>query len=125
MYEKPARRLPVHKPFTWGEDAYEIKRKEKREVYDTIILDDSLDKMLGQQDREVGLSIRLLSPENRRLKYCCRLVKAKISKNLKKYRDILLIRSQRGLLFPENWSIEIIEMTKDLQMVTPEGGMLT
>lgn len=125
MYEKPARRLPVHKPFTWGEDAYEIKKRENRGVYDTIILDDSLDKILGQQDKELALSVRLLSPENRRLKYCYRLVRARISKDPKKYQDILLIRSQRGLLFPGNWSIEIIEMTKELQMVTPDGGMLT
>jgi len=124
MYEKPAPRLPVHKAFTWGEDAYQIKQREGREVYDTIILADSLDELIPQQDKEIMLSIRLLTPENRRMKYCTRLVKAKISRDPKKYRDILLVRSQRGLLFRGYWSIEVLEVQKGLQMV-PCDGLVT
>ncbi|MBI1987303.1 MAG: phenylphosphate carboxylase subunit gamma [Nitrospinae bacterium] len=125
MHERPNRRLAVHKGFGWGEDAYEIKQREGREVYDTIILDDSLDKLLQEQEKEVTFSIRLLAPENRRMKYCFRMVKARISKDAKRYPDILLIRSQRGLLFPGNWSIEVLEMYKDLQWVAHTTGVLT
>lgn len=125
MHERPNRRLAVHKGFSWGEDAYEIKQREGREVYDTIILDDSLDKLSQEQDKEVTFSIRLLAPENRRMKYCFRMVRARISKDPKRYPDILLIRSQRGLLFPGNWSIEILEMYKDLQWVAHTTGVLT
>jgi hypothetical protein len=125
MHERPNRRLAVHKGFNWGEDPYEVKKREKREVYDTIILDDSLEKLLHEQDREITFSIRLLAPENRRLKYCFRMVKARISKDPKKYKDILSVRSQRGLLFPGNWSIEILEMTKELQWVAHTSGVLT
>ena len=125
MHERPTRRLAVHKGFNWGEDAHEVKKREGREVYDTIILDDSLDKLLGEQDQETTFSVRLLAPEDRRMKYCFRMVKAKISKDPRKYQDILFVRSQRGLLFPGNWSIEILEMTKDLQWVAHTTGVLT
>lgn len=125
MHERPNRRLAVHKGFSWGEDPHEVKKREGREVYDTIILDDSLDKLLAEQDKEVTFSIRLLAPENRRMKYCFRMVKANISKAPKKYKDILFVRSQRGLLFPGHWSIEILEMYKDLQWVAHTTGVLT
>lgn len=125
MHERPTRRLAVHKGFNWGEDAYEVKKKEGREVYDTIILDDSVDKLLREQDQETTFSVRLLAPEDRRMKYCFRMVKAKISKDPRKYKDILFVRSQRGLLFPGNWSVEILEMTKDLQWVAHTTGVLT
>lgn len=125
MHERPNRRLAVHKGFSWGEDTYQVKQREGREVYDTIILDDSPDKLLQEQDKEVTFSIRLLAPENRRLKYCFRMVRARISKDPKKYKDILFVRSQRGLLFPGHWSIEILEMYQDLQWVAHTTGVLT
>ena len=125
MHERPTRRLAVHKGFNWGEDAYEVKKREGREVYDTIILDDSVDKLLGEQDKETKFSVRLLAPEDRRTKYCFRMVKAKISQDPKKYKDILFVRSQRGLLFSGHWSVEILEMSKDLEWVAHTTGVLT
>ena len=70
MHERPTNRLAIHKGFNWGEDTYEIKKRENREVYDTIILDDSLDNLLGEQDKEITFTVRLLAPEDRRTKYC-------------------------------------------------------
>ena len=95
MYDKPARPMPCFKKLTWGDDTYAIKAREGKDVYDTIVLSDGLSELLSEQDREIDLSVRLLSPENRRLKYCTRLVKAKISSDAKKYGAVLQVRFQR------------------------------
>lgn len=117
--------MAIHKGFNWGEDTYEIKKRENREVYDTIILDDSLDNLLGEQDKEITFTVRLLAPEDRRTKYCFRTVNARISRESEKYKDILFVRSQRGLLFPNSWSIEVMEMSQDLQRFAPGIGVLS
>lgn len=121
MYEKPSRRLEVHKPFTYGDDAYAIKEREGREVYDTIIESDDLGSILAKVDLEGTHVVRLLSPENRRMKYCTRVVTAKVSSDPTKYRDRLHVRFQRGLLHPKPWSIEIAEIHEGMLMV-PEGA---
>lgn len=109
MYERPSNRLSIHKGFTFGPDPYELKRMEGREVVDTIILADSIAEISKQQDQEILLAIRLLTPANRKLKYCTRVVLALISSDATKYPERLHVRYQRGLLHPEPWSIKIIE----------------
>ncbi len=108
MYEKPANRLDVHKKLTLGPDTYELKKQEGREVYDVIILSDNIDEFNSKQEQEITLAIRLLTPEDRKLKYCTRVVSARISSDPVKYRDRLHVRFQRGLLHPKPWSIDII-----------------
>jgi hypothetical protein len=116
MYERPANRLEVHKAFTFGADTLELKKAEGREVYDTIILADDTSTLAGQEDKEITLAIRLLTPETHRLKYCTRVVRCKVSSDPTKYRDRLHVRYQRGLLHPKPWSVEILR---------EETGLLT
>lgn len=123
MYDKPGRPLPVFRKLTWGDDAYEIKSREHRDVFDTIVLTDGLGELLGSQDREIELPVRLLSPENRRLKYCTRLVKARISADPAKYKGILQVRFQRGLLHPAHWSIEVISEEEGLLQVSSGAAL--
>lgn len=121
MYENPANRLEVHKAFTFGPEPYELKQRDDREVYDTIILSDKISEIEGQQDREMLVAIRLLTPENRRVKYCTRVVRALVSSDPTKYRDRLHIRYQRGLLHPKPWSIEIAEELPGLLTVEADA----
>ncbi|MDO8724018.1 MAG: hypothetical protein Q7J31_17585 [Syntrophales bacterium] len=124
MYEKPSRRLEVHKPFTYGDDAYAIKEREGREVYDMIIEADDIGPILAKVDQKETHVVRLLSPENRRMKYCTRVVTAKVSSDPTKYRDRLHIRFQRGLLHPKPWSIEITKIQEGM-LVVPQGTART
>lgn len=119
MYKRPGRRLDVHLPFTFGDDTYAIKEKEGRDVYDTIILSDTIDNLLTLQDKETILAVRVLTPENRRYKYCTRVVLTKISQDPTKYNDRLHVLYQRGLLHPKPWSIEIIREERGMLVVPP------
>lgn len=108
VYQKPANRLEVHKEYSLGVDAEKVKKTEGVNVYDTIILSDTLAPLIAQEDKEFTLAIHLLTPEDRRLKYCTRLVRAKVSSNPAKYKERLYILYQRGLMHPKPWSIDII-----------------
>lgn len=119
MYKRPGRRLEVHLPFTFGDDAYAIKEREGRDVYDTIILSDNLAPLLALQDKEAIHAVRLLTPDNRRYKYGTKVVLAKVSQDLTKYKDRLHVMYQRGLLHPKPWSIEIIREEKGMLVVPP------
>lgn len=123
MYERPAPRLEVHKKFTFGPDTYELKELEGRDVYDTIILADDISPLLPQQDQEITLAVRLLTPENRRMKYCTRVVRCRISSDPTKYSARLHVRYQRGLLHPEPWSIEILEVLPELLTVEADASL--
>ncbi len=108
MYERPANRLEVHKAYTLGPDVEELKKAEGRNVYDTIILADSIDFLRELEDQETTLAIRLLTPEDRRMKYCTRVVQCRVSGDPAKYSGRLHILFQRGLWHPKCWSIEVI-----------------
>jgi hypothetical protein len=123
MYEKPANRLDVHKNYTFGPDTYELKQQEGREVYDVIILSDAIDEVITQQDQEISLAIRLLTPTDRKLKYCTRVVQCLISSDPTKYRDRLHVRYQRGLLHPKPWSIDIIKEGTGLMTLEADSTM--
>ena len=123
MYEKPANRLEAHKKYTFGPDTYELKKQEGRDVYDVIILSDSIDELVGQQDQEITLAVRLLTPENRKLKYCTRVVSARISNDPTRYSDRLHVLFQRGLLHPKPWSIDIIRELPGLLTIEADSTM--
>lgn len=108
MYERPANRLAVHKAYTLGPDVEELKEAEGRNVYDTIILADSIDPLRELEDQEITLAIRLLTPEDRRMKYCTRVMQCRVSSDPAKYSGRLHILYQRGLWHPKSWSIEVI-----------------
>lgn len=121
MYEKPSNRLDVHKNFTFGPDPNELKKQEGREVYDVIILSDSIDELTSKQNQEVTLAIRLLTPKDRKMRYCTRVVSAMISSDPTKYRDRLHVRFQRGLLHPKPWSIEIVKELEGLMTMEADS----
>ncbi len=62
-------------------------------------------------EMEVSIAIRELTPDDRRLKYKTRYVKALVSKSKEKIEgaDVLYLRWQRGRLQPGNWYIKILE----------------
>lgn len=72
--------------------------------YDTFILTDLEEAAL---DTEREMTIRDLCPG--RGKYCCRVVRAKISDDPDKYPDRLWPRLGRGQWVGRPWSIEIVE----------------
>lgn len=123
MYEKPSNRLDVHKKFTFGPDPSELKKQEGREVYDVIILSDSIDELTTKQNQETTLAIRLLTPKDRKMRYCTRVVSAMISSDPTKYRDRLHVRYQRGLLHPKPWSIEIVKELEGLMTMEVDATM--
>lgn len=123
MYEKPANRLEAHKKFTFGPDTYELKKQEGRDVYDVIILSDTIDELVVKQEQEITLAVRLLTPENRRLKYCTRVVRARISSDPVKYSNRLHVLFQRGLLHPKPWSIDIIKEIPGLLTMEADSTM--
>ena len=53
--------------------------------------------------------VRELTPDDRRQKYFTKYIKARISRDPKKYPDTLYLRWQRGIKNPQPWSIEVLE----------------
>ena len=74
--------------------------------YDTFILSDPASL---QEDREMELIVRDLTPPDRRYKYRSAYVSAMISKSELKYPDRLWIRLGRGQLQEKPWSVKIIK----------------
>lgn len=81
------------------------------QTYDAFVDDPTLLKM----GEEIEIAIRELTPENPRMKYRTRYVRAIIDKP-KEGTDTLLLRWQRGRLHPETFSIKI---TKEVGEVKP------
>jgi len=108
MYERPANRLEVHKAYALSPDVEELRKAEGRDAYDTIILTDSIEPLRALEDQETILAVRLLTPEDRRLKYCTRVVRCRVSSHSAKYSGRLHVLFQRGLWDPKPWSIEIM-----------------
>lgn len=124
MYERRPNKLAVHKDLAFAEvEAYDLKAKEKRDVYDTFILDDNLGPLQAVEDQVTTLAVRELTPSDRRKKYRTVVVECKVSSDPKKYKDILQVRFQRGLLHPEPWSIEIIKRLPGLLVVKATEDM--
>lgn len=64
-----------------------------------------------KEDTETVLFVRELTPKDIHKKYFCRRVNARVSSDPNKYKDSLSIRFNRGGgLYPETWSIDIIEI---------------
>jgi hypothetical protein len=82
-------------------------------IYDTF--HDEPEKI--PQMEEIDITIRDLSPGKE--KYSSRYVKAIISRDPEKLPDgdELLIRYQRGGLFPEKWKIKILEELGEYKVV--------
>jgi hypothetical protein len=95
-----------------GLNRLEKKGGKVMKLYDTF--HDEPEKI--PQMKEIELLIRDLSPGKR--KYCCMKVKAIVSKDPDALPDgdELLIRSQRGILFPEKWKIKILEQLEDYKI---------
>lgn len=74
--------------------------------YDTFILSDLASL---QEDREMELIIRELTPPDIRYKYRSAYVSAMISRSESKYPDQLWIRLGRGQLQEKPWSIKILK----------------
>lgn len=70
--------------------------------YDTFILTDLEEAVL---DTEIELTIRDLTPG--RAKYCCKVVRARMSNDPDKYPDRLWPRLGRGQWVGKPWSIEV------------------
>jgi len=81
-------------------------RKMSKREYDTFILSDPA---LLQEDREMELIVRDLTPLDIRYKYRSAYVSAMISKSESKYPDRLWIRLGRGQLQEKPWSIKILK----------------
>ncbi|MEJ2096349.1 MAG: phenylphosphate carboxylase subunit gamma [Deltaproteobacteria bacterium] len=77
-----------------------------RNEYDTFVLQDPA---TFDEDQEVELIVRELTPEDRRRKYCSFFAKAKVSKSADSYADLLWVRLGRGQLLEKPWSIEIVK----------------
>jgi hypothetical protein len=73
--------------------------------YDTFLLSDPA---LLQEDCEVEIIVRDLTPPDIRYKYRSAYVSAMISKSESKYPDRLWIRLGRGQLQEKPWSIKIL-----------------
>lgn len=71
--------------------------------YDTFILTDLEEAVL---DTEQEMTIRDLTPG--RSKYCCKVVRARISNEPGKYPDRLWPRLGRGQWVGKPWSIEVV-----------------
>jgi len=81
-------------------------RKMSKREYDTFILSDPA---LIQEDRQMELIVRELTPPDIRYKYRSAYVSAMISKSESKYPDRLWIRLGRGQLQEKPWSIKILK----------------
>ena len=82
-------------------------------VYDTF--NDEPEKI--PQMVEIDLTVRDLTPGNE--KYCSKYVKAMVSRDPEALPDgdELLIRYQRGGLFPEKWRIKILNELGEYKVV--------
>ena len=82
-------------------------------VYDTF--NDEPEKI--PQMVEIDLTVRDLTPGNE--KYCSKYVKAMVSRDPEALPDgdELLIRYQRGGLFPEKWRIKILKELGEYKVV--------
>jgi hypothetical protein len=92
-----------------------INCNDRRRVWDMVqeydtFVDDPTSLRMGE---EIEIAIRELTPENRRMKYRTHYVRA-IVDSPKEGVDILMLRWQRGRLYPEKFSIKIIEKVGDL-----------
>jgi hypothetical protein len=74
--------------------------------YDTFIL---TDLALLQEDQEMELIVRELTPPDIKYKYRGAYVSAMVSKSESKYPDRLWIRLGRGQLQEKPWSIKILK----------------
>ena len=64
-----------------------------------------------KEDDEIVIFVRELTPKDIHKKYFTRRVKARVNSDPNKYKDSLGIRYNRGGgLYPETWSIDIIEI---------------
>lgn len=124
MYERRPNKLAVHRDLAFAEiESYDLKAKEKRDVYDTFVLEDSLAPLQAVEDKVTTLAIRELTPADRRKKYKTTVVECLVSSDPKKYKDILQVRFQRGLLHPEPWSIEVKKRLPGLLVVKATEDM--
>jgi phenylphosphate carboxylase gamma subunit len=78
----------------------------ERKEYDTFIL---TDPAMVNEDKEMELIVRELTPKDRRYKYRSFYALALLSKSETKYPDQLWIRLGRGQLQEKPWSIKIIK----------------
>lgn len=80
------------------------KRARAVTEYDTFVLTD-LSEL--SEVKEIEIPVRLLTPGPR--KYTGKYVRALVSSSPDAYPDRLWIRSQKGFLYPQPWSIKIVE----------------
>jgi hypothetical protein len=87
-------------------DLSELKEREKEVKKEYLTFVSSLEGL--PENQEIQLVIRDLTPGPQ--KYDARYVKAIVSRSPEKLsgHDILWVRSQVGVLYPEHWYIKII-----------------
>ena len=88
------------------------KRAQAVTEYDTFVLTDLSELAEG---KELEIPVRLLTPGPQ--KYTGKYVKALVSSSPNAYPNRLWIRSQRGFLYPQPWSIKIV---KEVDKIPPE-----
>jgi hypothetical protein len=80
--------------------------------YDTYVL---TDLSLVQEDKEMEMILRELTPSDRRYKYRGFFASAMVSRNESKYPDKLWVRLGRGQLQEKPWSVKIIKEVNKFQ----------
>jgi len=80
--------------------------------YDTYVL---TDLSLVQEDKEVEMILRELTPSDRRYKYRGFFASAMVSKDESKYPDKLWVRLGRGQLQEKPWSVKIVKEVNKFQ----------
>ena len=89
--------------------------------YDTIIVKK---EEIPAEDKEILLTVRELTPKDRKMKYGERYVRAVISGEAKQYPDVLWLRFQSGKLDPKPRSIKIIKDEGELMFVPRPAGRI-
>ncbi len=79
--------------------------------YDAFVEDPEKLPKIGEKELEADLTLRELTPQDRKEKYTSRFVRAFISRERERFPEagVLWVRYERGALYPEPWYIKIVE----------------